>query len=61
MAKWINPTRLIAEPSQYSEAQFRAALADYRIGLCMASSAQIRTRLAKIVRDLEAALAQKSP
>ena len=60
MAKWINPGRLIAEPDQFSETRFRTALEDYRIRLGRATNAQIRNGLAKIVRDLEKALADKA-
>ena len=60
MAKWINPARLIAEPDQFSQDQFQTALDDYRMRIAQASNAQIRNGLAKIVRELEKALASKS-
>lgn len=60
MAKWIEPTRLIAEPDDFSETQFHTALEDYRIRLGRETNAQIRKGLAKIVRDLEKALADKA-
>jgi hypothetical protein len=59
MAKWINPTRLIAAPDQFSVTQFRIALEDYRTRVGHATNAQIRNALAKVVRELEKALADK--
>lgn len=59
MTKWVHPGRVIAEPDRFSEAQIQASIADNKIRLNLAANATMRKHYAKMIRDLEKALASK--